>query len=109
MLTAPIVRSLIFAGSNRPRELKKGSSKENLDFNAAAGLQARGEFVVSKTRGEPAELNLRGSGSSSAWCSAHSGSAAARRMFEDPGFLRFSSARLPWSLEQQSSRPAHYL
>ncbi len=42
---------------------------------------------------ELAELNLRSSGSSSAWCSAHSGSAAAGRMFEDTEFLRFSSAR----------------
>ncbi|MBK9041324.1 MAG: hypothetical protein IPL83_19585 [Bdellovibrionales bacterium] len=58
---------------------------------------------------EPAELNLRSSGSSSAWCSAHNGSAAAGPMFEDPEFLRFSLARRPWSLEQQSSRPAHYL
>ncbi|MBK9041322.1 MAG: hypothetical protein IPL83_19575 [Bdellovibrionales bacterium] len=56
---------------------------------------------------EPAELNLRSPGSSSAWCSAPNGSAAAGRMFEDPGFLRFSSARLPWSLEQQSSRPVY--
>jgi hypothetical protein len=39
-----------------------------------------------------AELNLRGSGSSSAWCSAHKVSAAAGRMFEDPEPLRFSSA-----------------
>jgi hypothetical protein len=37
---------------------------------------------------ELAELNLRGSGSSSAWCSAHNVSAAAGRMFEDPGPLR---------------------
>ncbi|MBK8204078.1 MAG: hypothetical protein IPK68_17780 [Bdellovibrionales bacterium] len=41
---------------------------------------------------ELAELNLRNSGSSSAWCSAHNVSAAAGRMFEDPEFLRFSSA-----------------
>ncbi|MBK9039539.1 MAG: hypothetical protein IPL83_10300 [Bdellovibrionales bacterium] len=44
---------------------------------------------------ELAELNLRNSGSSSAWCSAHNVSAAAGRMFEDPGLLRFSSARCP--------------
>ncbi|MBK9039930.1 MAG: hypothetical protein IPL83_12335 [Bdellovibrionales bacterium] len=56
--------------------------------------------------GELAEPNLRSPGSSSAWCSAHNGSAAAGRMFEDPGLLRFGSARHPWSLEQQSSRPA---
>ncbi|MBK8202250.1 MAG: hypothetical protein IPK68_08030 [Bdellovibrionales bacterium] len=56
---------------------------------------------------ELAGLNLRISGSSSAWCSAHKGSAAAGRMFEDPEFLRFGSARLPWSLEQQSSRPVY--
>ncbi|MBK9038280.1 MAG: hypothetical protein IPL83_03800 [Bdellovibrionales bacterium] len=54
---------------------------------------------------ELAEVNLRGSGSSSAWCSAHNVSAAAGRMFEDPEFLRFSSVRDPWSLEQQSSGP----
>ncbi|MBK9038413.1 MAG: hypothetical protein IPL83_04490 [Bdellovibrionales bacterium] len=54
---------------------------------------------------ELAELNLRISGSSSAWCSAHNGSTAAGRMFEDPGFLRFGSARYPRSLEQQASRP----
>ncbi|MBK9038307.1 MAG: hypothetical protein IPL83_03940 [Bdellovibrionales bacterium] len=42
---------------------------------------------------ELAELNVRNSGSSSAWCSAHKGSAAAGRMFEDPGLLRFGSAR----------------
>ncbi|MBK8201237.1 MAG: hypothetical protein IPK68_02535 [Bdellovibrionales bacterium] len=54
---------------------------------------------------ELAEPNLRISGSSSAWCSAHNVSTAAGRMFEDPEFLRFGSARLPWSLEQQSSRP----
>ncbi|MBK8202063.1 MAG: hypothetical protein IPK68_07010 [Bdellovibrionales bacterium] len=54
---------------------------------------------------ELAEANLRGSGSSSAWCSAHNGSAAAGRMFEDPEFLRFGSARVPWSLEQQSGGP----
>ncbi len=40
-----------------------------------------------------AELNLRISGSSSAWCSAHNVSAAAGRMFEDPEILRFGSAR----------------
>ncbi|MBK8202227.1 MAG: hypothetical protein IPK68_07910 [Bdellovibrionales bacterium] len=54
-----------------------------------------------------AELNLWISGSSSAWCSAHNGSAAAGRMFEDPEILRFSSARYPWSLEQQSSGRVH--
>ncbi|MBK9040792.1 MAG: hypothetical protein IPL83_16840 [Bdellovibrionales bacterium] len=37
---------------------------------------------------ELAEASLRNSGSSSAWCSAHKGSAAAERMFEDPGLLR---------------------
>ncbi|MBK8202788.1 MAG: hypothetical protein IPK68_10870 [Bdellovibrionales bacterium] len=41
---------------------------------------------------ELAEPNLRSPGSSSAWCSAHKGSAAAGRMFEDPGLLRFGSA-----------------
>ncbi|MBK9038615.1 MAG: hypothetical protein IPL83_05520 [Bdellovibrionales bacterium] len=54
---------------------------------------------------ELAELNLRSSGSSSVWCSAHNGSAAAGRMFEDPEIQRFDSARYPWSLEQQSVRP----
>ncbi|MBK9038627.1 MAG: hypothetical protein IPL83_05580 [Bdellovibrionales bacterium] len=52
-----------------------------------------------------AEADLRISGSSSAWCSAHNVSTAAGRMFEDPGLLRFGSARHPWSLEQQSSGP----
>ncbi|MBK9038308.1 MAG: hypothetical protein IPL83_03945 [Bdellovibrionales bacterium] len=63
------------------------------DINTAAGLQAFGDSVMSKRHRELAELNLRGSGSSSAWCSAHKGSAAAGRMFEDPGLLRFGSAR----------------
>jgi hypothetical protein len=79
--------------------------KKDLDFNTAAGLQAFGESVVSKRHRELAELNLRGSGSSSAWCSAHKGSAAAGRMFEDPEPLRIGSARCPWSLEQQLTRP----
>ncbi|MBK9041290.1 MAG: hypothetical protein IPL83_19410 [Bdellovibrionales bacterium] len=60
---------------------------------------------MSKRHRELAEANLRISGSSSAWCSAHNVSAAAGRMFEDPGLLRFASARHPWSLEQQSSGP----
>ncbi|MBK9039728.1 MAG: hypothetical protein IPL83_11285 [Bdellovibrionales bacterium] len=60
-----------------------------------------------KRQRELAELNLRISGSSSAWCSAHNVSAAAGRMFEDPEILRFSSARLPWSLEQQSTRQVY--
>ncbi|MBK9039699.1 MAG: hypothetical protein IPL83_11140 [Bdellovibrionales bacterium] len=76
--------------------------KKDLAFNAAAGPQALGDSVVSKRHRELAEVNLRGSGSSSAWCSAHNVSAAAGRMFEDPGLLRFASARRPWSLEQQS-------
>ncbi len=63
--------------------------KKDLDFNTAAGPQAFGDSVVSKRHGVPAEADLRGSGSSSAWCSAHKGSAAAGRMFEDPGLLRF--------------------
>ncbi|MBK8203271.1 MAG: hypothetical protein IPK68_13430 [Bdellovibrionales bacterium] len=67
--------------------------KENLNFNTAASPQAFSDSVVSKRHRELAELNLRGSGSSSAWCSAHNESAAAGSMFEDPGFLRFSSAR----------------
>ena len=79
--------------------------KKNLDFNTAAGPQAFGDSVVSKRHRELAEVDLRGSGSSSAWCSAHNVSAAAGRMFEDPGLLRFASARRPWSLEQQSSGP----
>jgi hypothetical protein len=61
--------------------------------------------LLIQTPRELAELDLRGSGSSSAWCSAHNVSAAAGRMFEDPEFLRFSSAGLPWSLKQQSSWP----
>ena len=77
------------------------------DINTAAGLQAFGDSVMSKRHRELAELNLRGSGSSSAWCSAHNVSAAAGRMFEDPGLLRFGSARDPWSLEKQSSRPVY--
>ncbi|MBK8204051.1 MAG: hypothetical protein IPK68_17640 [Bdellovibrionales bacterium] len=78
---------------------------KDTNLNSAVGPQAFGDSVVSKRHRELAELNLRGSGSSSAWCSAHNVSAAAGRMFEDPGFLRFSSARVPWSLEQQSSGP----
>ena len=66
--------------------------QKDLDFNAAVGPQAVGDSVVSKKQRELAEADLRGSGSSSAWCSAHNVSAAAGRMFEDPGFLRFSSA-----------------
>ncbi|MBK8203029.1 MAG: hypothetical protein IPK68_12145 [Bdellovibrionales bacterium] len=62
---------------------------------------------MSKKHRELAEPNLRRSGSSSAWCSAHNGSAAAGRMFEDPEFLRFSSARDPWSFEQQLTRPVY--
>ncbi|MBK9037834.1 MAG: hypothetical protein IPL83_01535 [Bdellovibrionales bacterium] len=62
---------------------------------------------MSKRHGELAEADLRGSGSSSAWCSAHKGSAAAGRMFEDPGLLRFDSERHPWSLEQKSSGPGY--
>jgi hypothetical protein len=79
--------------------------KKILDFNTAAGPQAFGDSVVSKRHREQAEANLRGSGSSSAWCSAHNGSAAAGRMFEDPEPLRFGSTKCPWSLEQQSSGP----
>jgi hypothetical protein len=62
--------------------------EKNLDFNAAAGPQAFGDSVMSKRHRELAEADLRGSGSSSAWCSAHKVSAAAGRMFEDPGLLR---------------------
>ncbi len=62
--------------------------KKDLKFNTAAGPQAVGDSVVSKRHRELAELNLRSSGSSSAWCSAHNVSAAAGRMFEDPGLLR---------------------
>ena len=62
--------------------------KKGLDFNTAVGPQAFGDSVVSKRIRELAELSLRGSGSSSAWCSAHKVSAAAGRMFEDPGLLR---------------------
>lgn len=40
-----------------------------------------------------------------AWCSDHNGSLTAGLMFEDPGFLRFNSGKLSWSLEQQSSWP----
>ncbi|MBK9040019.1 MAG: hypothetical protein IPL83_12790 [Bdellovibrionales bacterium] len=47
---------------------------------------------MSKRHGSLAEADLRISGSSSAWCSAHDVSAAAGRMFEDPEFLRSSSA-----------------
>jgi hypothetical protein len=66
--------------------------KKGLDFNTVAGPQAFGDSVVSKRHRELAEADLRGSGSSSAWCSAHKGSAAAGRMFEDPGLLRSASA-----------------
>ncbi|MBK9037849.1 MAG: hypothetical protein IPL83_01615 [Bdellovibrionales bacterium] len=62
---------------------------------------------MSKKHRELVEPNLRNSGSSSAWCSAHNGSAAAGRMFEDPEFLRFGSARDPWSFEQQLTRPVY--
>jgi hypothetical protein len=53
-------------------------------------------LIVVPIQGSLAELDLRISGSSSAWCSAHNVSAAAGRMFEDPGLLRSSSARDPW-------------
>jgi hypothetical protein len=56
------------------------------------GPQAFGDSVVSKRHGSPAEEDLRISGSSSALCSAHKGSAAAGRMFEDPEILRSASA-----------------
>ncbi len=69
--------------------------KKDLDFNTAAGTQAFGDSVMSKRHRELAEPNLRSPGSSSAWCSAHKGSAAAGRMFEDHGLLRFGSARNP--------------
>jgi hypothetical protein len=62
-------------------------------FNAAVGPQAFGDSVVSKRHRELTEENLRISGSSSAWCSAHNVSAAAGRMFEDPEILRFASVR----------------
>ena len=52
------------------------------------GPQAFGDSVVSKRHGSLAEADLRISGSSSAWCSAHNVSAAAGRMFEDPEPLR---------------------
>ncbi|MBK9038602.1 MAG: hypothetical protein IPL83_05455 [Bdellovibrionales bacterium] len=61
-------------------------------------------YLLCPRQAELAEPDLRISGSSSAWCSAHKGSAAAGRMFEDPELLRSGSARDPWSLEQQSSR-----
>ncbi|MBK9039326.1 MAG: hypothetical protein IPL83_09230 [Bdellovibrionales bacterium] len=57
-------------------------------LESLVGPQAFGDSVVSKRHRELAELSLRGSGSSSAWCSAHKVSAAAGRMFEDPGLLR---------------------
>jgi hypothetical protein len=64
--------------------------KKDLDFNTAASPQAFGDSVVSKRHRELAQLKLRGSGSSSAWCSAHNVSTAAGRMFEDPEPLSFS-------------------
>ncbi|MBK8205117.1 MAG: hypothetical protein IPK68_23430 [Bdellovibrionales bacterium] len=60
---------------------------------------------MSKRHRELAEVDFRNSGSSSAWCSAHKGSAAAGRMFEDPEFLKSTSAMDPWILEQQSCGP----
>ena len=57
-------------------------------LESLVGPQAFGDSVVSKRHRELAEANLRGSGSSSAWCSAHNVSAAAGRMFEDPELLR---------------------
>lgn len=74
---------------NRTEEPSDGHSLQNL----------------SRTHGAPADQILGGSGSSSAWCSAHNESAAAGRMLEDPEFLKFGSARDPWSLEKQSSWP----
>ena len=84
---------------------RESFEKKDLDFNTVVGPQAVSDSVVSKRHRELAEVDLRGSGSSSAWCSAHNVSTAAGRMFEDPGLLRFASARRPWSLEQQSSGP----
>ncbi|MBK8203156.1 MAG: hypothetical protein IPK68_12820 [Bdellovibrionales bacterium] len=46
-------------------------AEEDLNINKAVGPQAFGESVVSKRHGVLAEANLRISGSSSAWCSAH--------------------------------------
>ncbi|MBK8204343.1 MAG: hypothetical protein IPK68_19195 [Bdellovibrionales bacterium] len=57
-------------------------------LESLVGPLAFGDSVVSKRHGSLAEEDLRISGSSSAWCSAHKGSAAAGRMFEDPEILR---------------------
>jgi hypothetical protein len=57
-------------------------------LESLVGPQTFGDSVVSKRHRELAEAILRGSGSSSAWRSAHNVSAAAGRMFEDPGLLR---------------------
>ncbi|MBK8203783.1 MAG: hypothetical protein IPK68_16200 [Bdellovibrionales bacterium] len=84
----------------------EGFEKIALDFNTAAGPSPSVTLLYPKHR-EPAELNLRSPGSSSAWCSAHKGSAAAGRMFEYPGLLRFSSAGHPWSSKQESRGPVY--
>ena len=76
-------------------------------LESLVGPQVVSDSVVSKRHRELVEVDLRGSGSSSAWCSAHNVSAAAGRMFEDPGLLRSASIRRPWSLEQQSSGPVY--
>ena len=76
--------------------------KKGLDFNTAAGPQTFGDSVVPKGHRELAEPKLRSPGSSSAWCSAHNVSAAAGRMFEDPGLLRLvqSGALGVWNNNQ---------
>ena len=80
---------------------RESFEKKGLDFNTAAGRKPSKILLCPKHR-ELAELNLRGSGSSSAWCSAHNVSAAAGRMFEDPGLLRLvqSGALGVWNNNQ---------
>ncbi|MBK9041224.1 MAG: hypothetical protein IPL83_19075 [Bdellovibrionales bacterium] len=75
-----------------PESLKIICHDRHPKLESLVGPQAFGDSVVSKRHRELAEVDLRGSGSSSAWCSAHNVSAAAGRMFEDPGLLRSGSA-----------------
>ena len=75
-----------------PESLKIICHDRHPKLESLVGPQVFGDSVVSKRHRELAEVDLRDSGSSSAWCIAHNVSAAAGRMFEDPGLLRSGSA-----------------
>ncbi len=71
-----------------PESLKIICHGRHPKLESLVGPQTFGDSVVPKGHRELAEPKLRSPGSSSAWCSAHNVSAAAGRMFEDPGLLR---------------------